>query len=298
MKALVAIVLAGVALGPGSQRFETEGVCSIDEKGASCWNLQGSVLPELSSDIDRRVRALPYGLSFVPGRKNRFIVVRTGEFASFGASNRMQVQTYALPSDPGSTRMLLRVTEPPEATVSSATFNLGLYQGAPVEMPLREGAKATIGGVGIEIGPIGRNPNFRNDFGGFGSRWVFAGGPWRVAIDRTGQGSGDGVTFEAIGRDGKPIHFVDLEGKPISDAKFEASKPDPTKPFDFSRVSRYSNAYLGNLAGLGYESPLAALWTYTNIDPKSIAKLRVRRIVNGVETIGPFPLDPVQANVP
>ncbi len=292
MKPLLALPVLALAAGAPPPLFEPLGVCSLDEAGAVCWDLRGAPLPTLTAQIDRLARTTPQSLGFVYGRKTRYLVVRQGEYRSLmlrGSSGN--VQSLVLSGEGAPNLHAFRVAALPEATTETIVATVGAIQGEAVEVPFREGAKAVVEGVRIELGAV-KVVNPEMNFSRRSGTWPFFGpGRWRFPLERTETTPMGSLAFVAIGYDGKPISYVDPNGKPIPPDKGKALAAEAFGPKrDWTRPAsvEYAQIFAATMS-----APSPVLWCSTNIDPKAIARLRVQRIAEHTEILGPFPLDPV-----
>ncbi|RYG26645.1 hypothetical protein EON82_02460 [bacterium] len=261
--------------------FEPLGVCRIDGAGAACWSTAGIPDADLTRRVDGHVREMKGDLAFVPKRKNRFLIVRQKSVSSMSATSAHgRVGFYTLSSN--GPLMALRVDAPFEAGSSSIVAKVGVVEGPTVEIAFREGSEGRIGDVPVTLGAAA--PSFSPvPIALYGAR------SWRFGVDR-GERTG-GFYFEPVARNGQTIRFVDLLGRPYDPKKGEvlwrqvlAGNWDWRTPpeADYARIQR--------------DFDPQSIWYLTNVDPKYIAKLRVRRIAECTETLGPFALDPVSVN--
>ena len=291
MRALVVLPLLAWVPGAPPPVFEPLGVCAIDESRASCWDLKGAPLPDLTAQVDRYARKAPQPLSFVYGRKTRFLVVSQGEYRSLSFRASGASVTNLMLSLEGSPYLsLLRIAAPPEATTQTIVAVVGTNQGESVELPMREGAKAVVDGVRIELGPVAKG-NAPAQFRRWSPRVYFEGPTWRFLVERSETPLAGGLHFVALGHDGKPISYVDPNGKPIPPEKGAALAKEAFGPKrDWTRAASVGYAQVST-SMMNPSDPV--LWCVMNIDPKAVARLRVQRIVSHDETLGPLPLDPV-----
>ena len=279
-------MIALVHLAQSPPLFQPLGVCRIDDRGASCWSVDGRPDPELTGKVDRLARE-NRDWTFVHGRKNRFLITRQSSVNSLSATSASgRVMTYSLDSEPGENLMVFRVDSSLDVKTATVVAKALVTDGQPAEVAFRKGAKAQVEDVRLTLSQIvsgaGRMPF--GPMGGYG---------WRFAVERNETSPPGGLAFEAIGRDGKPISYVDALGRPYDQKKGEAiwrqvaaGKWDWRTPPEAEVAQFWPD----------FEQP--SVWFSTNVDPKSVSGLRVRRLVERNETLGPFALDPVQPSVP
>lgn len=288
MKALAALPLLALATGQVSRTFEPLGVCAVDDRAVSCWGLQGQPDPSLSADVERRVRALETPLGFRLGKKNRFLIARRGPVATTSYQTGAEgMQVYELTQSETPALTMIRYVARPDQRSGQLSIEVGSVQGAPVEMPCREGAKVRVEDVQVEIGEIVENDGLDRRWNFGGPRGYFPNGRWRFSVGRTETTPPGTLIFEPIGKDGKPIRFVDPFGKPVATAKGEALIKEAYGPKrDWTRLPPVDYAQIVVPPANG------AFWVSCNVDPSTIAKFKVSRVVTHRETLGPFPLDP------
>lgn len=294
--AALLLVLGASAQGP---TFVVLGVCEIDDQAVACWDPGGRPSSELTAYVRRRVEALVTPLSFVVGRKNRFVLVRHAPYAYLQyVRGGESLQNY--PVDPEGTMTLFRLAADARATTASFDVSVGQIEGSSVDLPFREGAAAALGGVRIELGKVEENPPGSRSSPFFGPMGF---GParfsrWRIPVGRGESTPAGTFQFEAIDRHGKPIRYVDRNGKPVTDMRAEEYRRRRFSPDGLRNGPPLIDAARMNVGSeLGQGQP-DLIWVGFSIDPKAIAKLRVRRIAEYAETVGPIALDPLQPSVP
>jgi hypothetical protein len=280
-------MIALIGLSAMEPFIEPLGVCRIDDNGAACWSTTGKPDPELTAQIDGLARETKEELAFVPVRKNRFLIVRCKPVLSTSESTTAgRVRSFVLHSEAGASLVAYRVDSPSSASTSSVTIRMNVPVGKAVDIPFREGGGAKVEDVNITLGRA--TPS---------SQWAAMGlsglSAWHFGVDRTETSPTGDLAFEPIGRDGKTIRYVDGWGRPYDNAKGEAIwQKVAAGQWDWRTPPE------ANIAGVDHELGSPPLWYVTNVDPKSIAKLRARRLREQTETIGPFVLDPIQPSIP
>jgi hypothetical protein len=289
MKIPLAALVAVVGFGAAEPLLKPTGVCDISEGAIACWDDHGAANPGLEREIRSRLNENTL-FGFYQGQKNRYFFawqdvgspIRT--FSTTGSS-----AVSFLPKTGERTLVAVRTASGAASKSGTASLNLGVLAGAPVEMRLREGEVAMVDGIRItlgrpEVSPQGLWPGYTPT-------------PWRFGVDRPESELATSVSFEALDGKGQLIQYVDEWGKPADAAKgkaiydqIQAGKWDWRTPVPIMNAAVQDWSFV-NPGQRG-------VWMYTNIDPKSITRLRVRRVVQQSLTLGPFPLDPVQSKTP
>jgi hypothetical protein len=265
------------------------GTCSIEPASLECWDMDAKRDPSLTESVRKGLLTprIPPLLPVRQGSKVRFFVVsqmnRSYE-VTFGADSR----TRPLPLNETDSECMYLVpfTVIPGVSQMDLAVKIGGWpKAAKGQTQFREGGKVKVGDVSVTVGRVthlGRNP---------GSFYfiTYPRSTWSVVIgwNSNRRDAIDSLRFQAIGRDGKPVVGVDVQGKPVSDSVFKAWNDaylaDPT-----NTPPTYQRAFIsGSMARL----PDAAIY-YTNIDPASVSGLRVTLLTTQNEMIRGFPLDP------
>ncbi len=287
MKLLLAAALAALGFGIPDPILKPVGVCEIDEGSVACWDLQGAPNEDLGREVGSRLGENVY-LGFVPHYKNRYLFAWQdfeSQIQSYSTNGPSSVNFLTKPGD--RTLIAIRAAADLTAKTGTVSLHLGIRTGGPAEIRLREGESATVEGVKLTVGRAEASP--LSPWGGFNP-------PWRFGLDRTETEPETRLSIQALDRQGKLIEYVDEYGKPVDAAKgkalydqIQAGKWDWKLPLKiFNSVIQDGGMYPGR------QEP----WIYMNIDPRSIARLRVHRVVDRAVTLGPFPLDPIQSKTP
>jgi hypothetical protein len=278
-------------------KVEGVGVCDITSQKVSCWNMDGAEDAGLSQRVSNFFLS-SYGneVSFRFGRKNRWLVLRkampagnSGNF-QFNGNYASGIQVY----DQGTPVLeLVRISlESPEKEAAISMSLYGLAGPPAVSLPFKTGEKATYDGVEIQIGASQSvKPAPPGQPFSMGAR---TGKQWSVVIGLerpAGSQANAPFSFELLGKDSKPIRYVDKNGEPVSDLKvLEESQGNlPGRSYPGSSINaKYSAASFTT----GSPSTVAAMTAYTNVDPSRIGALRLSSSRQKNVLITGFPMDP------
>lgn len=279
----VVVAFALLATPVARPIFEEVGVCDIAPERVGCWNPQGVPDPDLAAEVRLRLQEYPRDLSFVVGRKNRFLIARHTPYASIRlASEGAAFGLYDLVRRGAPPLVALRVDRAPDVMSATLETTVGVAEETYADLPLRRGASVALKGVRVEVAAVTRLEPL-----------PFQGWPFpdrlRITLGRSEPPAGDGgLTYEAIGQDGKPIQFVDPEGRPLDPEKAlaimnedAAAKPKP--PFPPRAFYAIVTPFQRGSAIVELTTPIAL---------RKVKAIRLRRIVEHMETIGPCALDP------
>ena len=260
-------------------RFEAIGVCSLADAMPACWDVDGKPAPELFQELKRRIDKYPYGIRFVQGRKNRFVVLRTPDYYSIQFQPEASADTVLTLGGKGSALTLMRLATPFDAKRWKVPVTVSGVVSPSREIEFRSGRSIDVAGDRIEIAAIAVS-NDKSIYP-FGWREFSSSQVWSIVFGHSLESKlGDGLIFVPLDRRGAPIVYVDPEGMPVTKQDAERTGAEPVDRADFRGASPPQNSL-----------PLV-LHIFTNINPKAIAKLRVTRMVTSEEIWGPFELDP------
>ncbi|GEM_PF-7014613 len=291
MKVLTTLFLLPLA-GFQSPTFEVRGVCAIDAATVDCWAPDGGPKPGLTEEVRRQIAAMESPLSFLPGRKNRFVIVRHTPFGTLTyGKNSLRPQNFPLEHDGGLWTTAFRIAADRDVATADITIIPGFPEGEAVAVPFHEGAKAVVDGVPVEIGRIGKNP--RDEFGGFNVSRVSVWGEWRLPIQIGETTAPSGYQVMPVGHDGKPISYVDPQGWPV-----DARRGKELWEAAFKSERRIPESPPASPAGISTYPSGPILWVGMDIQPKAIHELQIRRIAGRMITLGPLALDPNPQSVP
>lgn len=282
----------------GDRNFDAAGVCEANPEGVKCWDLDRKPLPSAEENL-RSLSANGTDLTFRIGKKNRYLVVRRPR--DFNLNYRLSISDYAgyisnYQGDPVYDFIKVAVDGSlPDVSLSAQVW---VPADRDVDVPMQEGSKANIEGRTLEIGKasLGKgNPQAPGMFP-MGQSVPSPHPWWSVIMGIDGdlsQGLNWGMT--PIGRDGKPIAYVDAKGEPMSAVKAmsEGVSPDPFNggyvlPDMQGTPGKKPKAFVAYFRSNGYGS---AFRSDTNVNPRSIAAIRIKWSRPVTVALGPFPLD-------
>jgi hypothetical protein len=292
--------------GEGGRSFTVKGVCDIDEKTVSCWNLQGVVDPKLAEEMKSRLLSSNNGqdLGFKFGKKNRYFLYEAGsqqfspQFTSSDGSY-LQAQPFSYNGNDIVRGYGHLVAEANTTSINvMARFN-GLPGPKAVTVPFKEGSKVTYDGLSITVGGWKKGGADPNRFNGFSGGYSGSGTPgsnsdrgWQLFFEM--QPGTQYVNLGALDREGQPIVYVDPKGRPVSELEY--LKHAPKNRFGAQpMVSTNEYAMATYNAGFGGQSLPHAVSYGTNVDPKYIDSLTISATRNKSVLIKNLPLDPVSS---
>ena len=278
---------------------EARGVCDVRPESIRCWDMSGATSVELE-DTMRAVLANGQEVNFRVGKKNRILIVRRPQSmpVSYRANpNNSLYGNWQQGSDP--TTEFIRYAAEPSETQVVVTAQTTIQNPKDEEIAFREGTSDQIDGRKLEIGAMQKvipgktppNPHFY--YNGYNRPPV--GETWNVVFGLSGkEGEYVNWAFTPLDAASQPIRYVDAHGKPIAAVRALALEPtlssnnfngypnnDPAAPKPKAAAAYFQGA-----------GTAPAFRAGTNIDPKAIAKLRIRASHQETATLGPFPLDP------
>jgi hypothetical protein len=278
---------------------EAVGACDVRPESIACWNLDGSKSTELEDSV-RAILSNGQEVNFRVGKKNRFLAVRRPQQMPIsyraGANNSLY-GNWQRPGDP--TTEFIRYAGDPTETQVVLTAQTTVQSPNEDLIDLKEGSSAEIDGRKLEIGAIQKvipgktRPDPRFYYNGYNRPPV--GETWNVVFGLSGkEGEYVNWAFTPLDAAGQPIRYVDAHGKPIAAVRALALEPT-LSPNNFNGYPNNDPAAPKPKAAVAYfqgagTSP--AFRAGTNIDPKAIAKLRIRASHQVSADLGPFPLDP------
>lgn len=269
------------------------GACDVRPESVSCWDMDGKAAEELAISL-RSYLSNGNDVSFRFGKKNRYLITRRPQTLQpqyrTGPNNYVNSSsTYN--ADP--VMDFLRIAVDPMETEVVVSVTTTIQSPTDEEIDFKEGAIKSIDGRQVEIGPSAKVVDDRSRPAANPYGQPIVGPAWNVPIAVSG-GDGDiGYwAYTPLDGEGNPIRFVDASGKPISALKALALEPhlQPGNGFYYpngqpSAKPKAANAYFQGGGG-------AAFRAVTNVEPKFIAKLRIKTSRQESKDLGPFPLDP------
>ncbi|HTQ09681.1 MAG TPA: hypothetical protein VMI31_06380, partial [Fimbriimonadaceae bacterium] len=280
-------IASGRYEGPEGARIEGLGVCEITPERLDCWDMNGSRSDELSDQVRRILESSPApDVPFRTGEKTRYLIVRESlagnRIVRYGGNlEPIYVFSAAEPST-----AIIPVSCAPGLAETGLELTIEDDVHAPAAMvPLRAGSKTSVGGVEVTIGPVEEDwkPVPNQPF----VPWTPYSLAWKVAIESLGPEGHPQPWFEFIGRDSKPIEYVDLVGKPVSADVFSKwYQVFSANPWSSSDGVKY--AWAGFARGTPATEDAAVY--FFNADPKWIKGLRVLIPTQRQVTITGFPL--------
>ena len=271
--------------------FAPVGVCSLADDEPACWDVEGRSAPELLQRVRDEIARFRMDISFVSGKKNRFIVIRASRSESPVFESEYGRLNGVIEINASKGRLIIvRLAAPMAAETVGLTAKIGL----PVEpghvVRFRSGVKADIDGDRVEIGaikPIPENPNIRRFPEGYAAER--RGRQWQVLLGQSDKSPYRlDLRFIPLDARGSTIAYVDPQGRPVPEAVGRAFySKDASGGEGFPRVR--PAFFRRNLNGYG---PLEVVHCESNIDPKSLFAVRMTRVVEREERIGVLPLDP------
>lgn len=149
-------------------------------------------------------------LGFVPGKKNRHVIVRTPASVWLQLSSDGEVQSnMTLGGENGESWIILRVATSPMTQTWTGSAKVGRPIEPSTEMRFRKGESALVAGDRVEIGATIPYSPMPGD-GPFDS-WRLGGGKaWRVQVDhQIAAPLSGGLQFTPLDREGRAIEYVD-----------------------------------------------------------------------------------------
>ena len=279
--------------------IEARGACDVRPESIACWDMDGAKSAELEDSV-RAVLANGQEVSFRVGKKNRILVIRRPQTASVSyrvSTNNSLYGNWQQGGDP-TTEFVRYPADLSEKTVV-LTAQTTVQAAKDEEIDFREGATGEIDGRKLEIGAVQKfvpgktPPNPRMYYNGYNRPPV--GDTWNAVLGLTGK-DGEYVNWAFIPLDaaGQPIRYVDAKGKPITAIRALALEPT-LSPNNYNGYPNNDPAAPKPKAAAAYfqgAGTAPAFRATTNIDPKEIAKLRIRASHTVSAALGPFPLDP------
>lgn len=287
MKAL--LILFTMAWMPGMVPvgYEPLGVCSLAVDAPACWSPDGLVKPELLAKVRQGVASMRFSRQDEP-EGVRYVALHAiaGEGAVFHAEHALDTPVFTHYDETGSS-VLLRVLPLNHATSFRLTGRVSVRIEPGREVRFRPGRKADVDGDTVEIGPV-RSLAPAPAIAAHPEEYPpdQRGRLWQTIIGHSAEGGPDlGLRFLPLGRDGKPIRYVDRKGRPVPEEVGRAAYGKTVDP---------QNGILPALfwpQSAGYGSS-EAFRCDTNIDPKFLDRLRVIRVVTRDEDYGQLALEP------
>ncbi|RYG49154.1 hypothetical protein EON79_02300 [bacterium] len=283
---------------PKGQKIEVVGVCQIDTDATACWKTDGTPDIELTRQIENYYEAQVHAdLRFVPGAKHRYAVFRRPRDTYAYVTDKKG--GFLGTTDQGSTDLFLQWAR---ATVDPETKSFEIFMVVPfakpltpAEIPFREGAKLEYQGTSFQLGPIRpQEGGFRNSFGGgFDPAGIGTNPGWKVDwLQKADSPMQMDFAFTPIGKDGKPILYVDTKGNPLSETQYlqalaeasvqvgggvHAARPAPA-------AFTPANNFFGN--------PQRGYSFQTNVAPGRLASIRITASERLRIRFGGLPTDP------
>ena len=239
-------------------------------------------------------------MSFRLGKKNRLLVTQRSQslqvtYRADGTDN-----LYPNYSRGGEPQMeFLRYAAEPSATSVTLHAQTTVQSDKNIDVPFRKGATEQIEGDRLEIGDSVKafankaappNPN-----NGFNGNQPSDSEYWNVVLGVKRKEAEGYVqwAYTPLDSAGEAIRYVDEHGRPITALKALALEPNlpATNGYNNGRTlgKAKPKAAIAFFQGTGSTPAFRAT---TNIDPKSIATLRIRPSHLQTADLGPFPLDP------
>jgi len=296
----------------GNLSVQALGACSYTVDSISCWDLEGKPNPSLSQRLESHyLGSNGNDLQLKFRRKNRFVIVQLtgmngnsvslqndqGNYSGSGQIYDYQGQT--------SLQWLILATEPSKATATIQATVYNSSQAKYLDVAFQKGEKAVFQGSNIEIGsakPLPKvkahndGPNnqvfdgqrgygYMGDGRGQGSWWTVS-----VGADTVAGGQMLGIS-QPMDKSGKPILYVDKDGKIVTPVMYLESLPkDPNGqvPYNVNPSSKYFPARF-QPSNSNVPSTQTVM---TNIDPSQIAKVRFSYNPPVIVRFSDIPLDP------
>ncbi|RYG26644.1 hypothetical protein EON82_02455 [bacterium] len=274
---------------------EARGVCEVRPESIRCWDMAGAKSAELEESM-RAVLANGQEVSFRVGKKNRILVIRRPQALSVSYRTNPNNSLYGNWQQQGEpTTEFVRYSAEPSETEVVLTAQTVVQSPNDEEIAFAEGTSGQIDGRRVEIGAVQKidpakapNPRF------YGYNRPPSGTAWNVVLGLSGK-ENDYVnwTFTPLNSSGQPIRYVDASGKPITAIRALALEPNLSpnnyNPYPNDPAAPKPKAAVAYFQGGGSAPAFRAT---TNVDPKAIAKLRIRASHQESAALGPFPLDP------
>jgi hypothetical protein len=290
------VVVERIYEGEGA-KIEGVGACSITPEKITCWDMNGAPAPEFAERIRSYYLGQPQEVSFKFGKKNRYLLVRTSGTASLYIEGVVQADrtssnqlNYASNGEPVLHWLGAAVESDRDKAAVRVVLN-NLPGPAPVDLPFRPGTKANYDGVTLEVASWAKakkeqQPTY-NPYGGLPPNSEL----WQIVFGSSTQNHP--FSYMPIGKDGKPIQYVDLKGMPVSGVKYLEENPNSNRgyaPGQLQTNSKYRVAYF-QPSGAAADGAFTML---SNIDPSQIASIKLSSVRSKTIQIEGFPLDPKQ----
>ncbi len=281
----------------GAATLEARGACDVRPENIACWDMDGAKSAELEDGI-RGALSNGNEVQFRFGKKNRMLAFRRPQNMGFSyrvGTNTSLYGTWNVNGDP--TTEFVRIPADPSDKQVVVTAQATIPSLKDEEIAFREGAVGQIDGRKVEIGamikvvPAKTPPNARPYY--YGQPRPVDG--WNVVMGISSKENEYlNWTYTALDSSGQPIKYVDAQGKPITAMKALALEPNIQANGNYPYPNGETPVPKPKAAMAFYQGggPGPAFRALTNIDPKSIATLRIRASHTESADLGPFPLDP------
>jgi hypothetical protein len=283
------------------------GACSVSADSIDCWDLQG----HSSQTLSERVRPCYEGqngqLYIRFHKKNRLIVSSvTNPQGGYGSVqiqdlSGQYIQGLSFFSDGTAIASGLWSGSKDQKTLDVVATLYNLPGAPPIDVPFVKGQKFSVGGLDYEIGDYHLAPAEPGRDGSMGGPNTNLGlkakqKQWRILIGYAPYSGTSRASFSAIQGSDLPTLYVNKNGKPMSplEAAEEQAKskknPGPVNGPGYPMYPGYP--YGGPTAFCTPTAQNGVITLQTNIDPRTIAKLRVSTTGTKSVLFKDIPLDP------
>ena len=285
---------------PGGE-VEALGVCDVRPDAVSCWNMQGAPAVDLETSV--RAALGNNEVSFRLGKKNRLLVTQRPQRLQVNYRADGNDYLYSNYSRSGEPMMeFLRYAAEPSATSVTLHLQTTVQSDKDFDVPFRKGGVAQIEGDQLEIGDsvkiLAGKDALPDPSNGYDGTQAADTDYWNVVLGVKREGEGYVQwAYTPLDSAGEAIRYVDAQGRPISALKALALEPNLPSANGYNGRRNFARtagkakpkAAVAYFQGTG---PAPAFRATTNIDPGSIATLRIRPSHMQTADLGPFPLDP------
>jgi hypothetical protein len=285
-------VVQRVYVGPGDERVEGLGACSVTATDVSCWDMDGAKSTDLEDQLKAYLLTQSSDVSFKFRKKNRYLAIRkSGSSISLARAGGEYIQRQF--SSGEDRPQFLGIAVEPNVTTSSLLISMQRMNVAPpVEFPFREGVHRVAGfevtlGKAAPMDPRTMPNRYYVQATPNGDQFKF----WNVPIQMSKRDPADPTMIYLSPLDSarRPIAYVDKKGEVISSVKYlESPRSNP----NLSGYPVISKDYAQAVFQGGYSYTGTAMLHQTNINPSRIGYLRATVARSESVLIEGFPLDP------
>ncbi len=291
--------------GDNGLKVEGLGVCSIEPSNVDCWDMDGVHDASLSEQIRGYYMGSSNEVSFRVGKKNRYLVYRKSYNANIQAQSPdgQYMNSSEIYGSGGPTVSWSRINPDTASKDASILFSInGLPGPKPVTVPFEKGKKGTFEGTELEIGeykPFKPAPGEQQQQPYY--PMIANAKQWSIFVGFAPSDQQNSLSYGLLGKDGKPVAYVDRDGEPVSAVKFLSETPPGfngyyngyNPGYDFGPGGRNTPPkYAAAVVTSNGPSVQGAFTLRTNVNPSRIGALTVSATHQMRVLVKGFPLDP------